>query len=56
VGNYRAANKDAHGQRNLPFFLVPITGTLKNIEGIFASAIQKSASRSRKKFTGAGLM
>jgi hypothetical protein len=37
----RAADKDAHGKRKLPFFVDPITGTLKIEKGALAAAYRK---------------
>jgi len=34
----RAADKDAHGKRKLPFFVDPITGTLKIEKGALTAA------------------
>ena len=34
----RAADKDAHGKRKLPFFVDPITGTLKIEKGALVAA------------------
>ncbi|MHC2424248.1 hypothetical protein ACVII1_007249 [Bradyrhizobium elkanii] len=37
----RAADKDAHGKRKLPFFVDPITGTLKIEKGSLVAAYRK---------------
>lgn len=37
----RAADKDAHGKRKLPFFVDPITGTLKIEKGALVAAYRK---------------
>ena len=37
----RAADKDAQGKRKLPFFLDPITGTLKIEKGALTAAYRK---------------
>ena len=37
----RAADKDASGRRKLPFFVDPITGTLKIEKGALVSAYRK---------------
>lgn len=37
----RAADKDAHGKRKLPFFVDPITGTLKIEKGSLVSAYRQ---------------
>ena len=37
----RAADKDAHGKRKLPFFVDPITGTLKIEKGALTAAYRR---------------
>jgi hypothetical protein len=37
----RAADKDAHGKRKLPFFVDPITGTLKIEKGALVAAYRQ---------------
>ena len=37
----RAADKDAHGKRKLPFFVDPITGTLKIEKGALVAAYRR---------------
>ncbi|MGN6285536.1 MAG: hypothetical protein ACTHM2_10335 [Afipia sp.] len=37
----RAADKDAQGKRKLPFFVDPITGTLKIEKGALVAAYRK---------------
>jgi hypothetical protein len=37
----RAADKDAEGRRKLPFFVDPITGTLKIEKGALVAAYRK---------------
>lgn len=37
----RAADKDAHGRRKLPFFVDPITGQLRIEKGALKEAYQK---------------
>jgi hypothetical protein len=37
----RAADKDAHGKRKLPFFVDPITGRLKIERGALVAAYRK---------------
>jgi hypothetical protein len=37
----RAADKDAHGKRKLPFFVDPITGTLKIEKGSLVAAYRQ---------------
>jgi hypothetical protein len=37
----RAADKDAHGKRKLPFFVDPITGTLKIEKGSLVAAYRR---------------
>jgi len=37
----RAADKDAHGQRKLPFFVDPVEGTLKIEKGALVAVYQR---------------
>jgi hypothetical protein len=42
----RAADKDAHGRRKLPFFIDPIEGTLKIEKPVASRSPEKSESKS----------
>jgi hypothetical protein len=48
----RAADKDAQGKRKLPFFVDPITGTLKIEKGALVSAYRKLQVEAEKNLQG----
>lgn len=45
----RAADRDAHGNRKLPFFLCPIEGTLKIEKGALAAVFQQLQNEAQEK-------
>lgn len=47
----RAADRDAHGHRKLPFFVDPIEGTLKIEKGTLVDIYQKLQSEAVRDFT-----
>jgi len=46
----RAADRDAHGHRKLPFFVDPIEGTLKIEKGMLVDIYQKLQSEAVRDF------
>lgn len=46
----RAADRDAHGHRKLPFFVDPIEGTLKIEKGTLVDIYQKLQSEAARDF------
>lgn len=46
----RAADRDAHGHRKLPFFVDPIEGTLKIEKGTLVSIYQQLQSEAVRDF------
>lgn len=44
----RAADKDAHGKRKLPFFVDPITGQLRIEKGALVDAYRKLQTEAEK--------
>lgn len=47
----RAADRDAHGHRKLPFFVDPVEGTLKIEKGTLVEIYQKLQSEAVKDFS-----
>lgn len=47
----RAADRDAHGHRKLPFFVDPVEGTLKIEKGTLVAIYQQLQSEAVKDFS-----